>query len=468
MDQIISNVLPVRGAVVSNQGGRPENQDAYCALDTPMGLLVIICDGMGGGPGGKTAADIAKREISYAIYNCGANVSREHAFKMAAARAHEALNQAMKETPALNGMGSTFVALLINKNSAVIAHAGDSRCYQLRGNKCVYRSKDHSLVGELVRSKALTEEEARKSPQANVITRGLGCTSNAVPEIDKVAFKKGDRFILCTDGVWGSMPHPDLLVRFAEQTALPNILTKLSAEVDQIGSAKGGHHDNHTIAIIDVDANSEVKPKGAGLLGWVPADVNWKKTGVIIGAACVLLAVCSLGVWWMLTPKVEAEDFTIGGGAGVGYKGIDNKEVQEAIPTIPKLDDEVADEDKEGDGTAENSDNFLSMEELRQKADSAAKAKNLPPVAQEQPKTQPKEETPKVKESQTVTIVECDTITLINNLRDKYQEAIAIKFSTKDEAANKAIEIQMDSKKRFTTNYLYNYLKITPNVYKMK
>lgn len=256
MNIIKSDIISLHGAVNSMIGGRPENQDDFDSLDTPLGFFCIVCDGMGGGPGGKTASYIAKFEIGNILRNCNPATPRENAFKMAVAKANEVLEEKMREVPSLNGMGSTFVAILVNQDSALIAHAGDSRCYQIRGKKCIYRSKDHSLVAQLVSRKALTEEEARLSPQANVITRGLGNVSNHVPEIDVVPYKKGDRFILCTDGVWGSMPHKELLHRFIQKVNVQDLTDSLSREVDSLGFSKGGGHDNHTVAIIEMESGS--------------------------------------------------------------------------------------------------------------------------------------------------------------------------------------------------------------------
>lgn len=261
MDIIKSDIVALHGMGISMQGGRPENQDDWGCLDTPLGFLIIICDGMGGGPGGKTASYIVKHEIASTLCDCAMQTPREHALKMAVARANDALVSKMQEVPALSGMGSTFVAVLINKYSAVIAHAGDSRCYKLRGKKCLYRSEDHSLVAELVKKNALTEEEARVSPQANVIFRGLGSTTNHVPEIEEISFNRGDRFVLCTDGVWGSMPQKILLDKLSAGLDVGIIITNLSSEIDRIGNAKGGGHDNHTLAIFDMASDSLLKEK---------------------------------------------------------------------------------------------------------------------------------------------------------------------------------------------------------------
>ena len=258
MFQFSSNHIKLTGAADLFQGGRPENQDNLAYCDTPLGFLVVVCDGMGGGPGGKTASTIAVQEIVRTLQATSSLDDRAHAFRLAAGTANEALEQAMTQNPALTGMGSTFVAILISKHSAYVAHAGDSRCYKLRGHTVTFRTQDHSLVGELTQRKVLTEEEARISPQSNVITRGLGSTTNHVPEIEEVSFGRGDRFILCTDGVWGIMPHPDLIQYLGKKCSPRQLLPNLAAEIERRGKLSGDHHDNFTMAIIDMGCSSEL------------------------------------------------------------------------------------------------------------------------------------------------------------------------------------------------------------------
>lgn len=274
-----SQIISLQGVGISKQGGRPENQDDWAFADTPLGFLLVVCDGMGGGPGGKTASYIAKCELIAAIQACSPQMPRVDALKKAVSKADEALYHKMNEVPELQGMGSTLVAVLLNQQSAVIAHLGDSRCYRISHGKMAFRTEDHSLVGELVRNKALTEEQARVSPQSNVITRGLGNTSNRVPEIDEVPFRTGDRFFLCSDGIWGIMPHAQLLQRLTSMQELSSLVENLSAEVDQIGFSAGGHHDNHTLVAIEMKTNSILKDKMS------------KKLIIALAALAVLLAV---------------------------------------------------------------------------------------------------------------------------------------------------------------------------------
>lgn len=258
MFPIKSNILLLHGFAESLQGGRAENQDDWAYLDTPLGFLLVLCDGMGGGPGGKTASYIAKYEIAQAVMDCNKQTPRQQALKVAFGRAQEALSRKMDEMPALVGMGATVVAILINERSAIVAHVGDSRCYRFSGSHMAFRTQDHSLVGELVRKKALTEEQARTSPQSNIISRGLGGVSNNIPEITEIPYRKGDRFVLCTDGVWGSMPHKILLQKLTAKNSCEAIVQNLSSEIDSLGNAHGGYHDNHTLAIIEMGKNSEM------------------------------------------------------------------------------------------------------------------------------------------------------------------------------------------------------------------
>lgn len=279
MIQIISKKYQLHGIANSMQGGRIENQDDMGFQETPLGFLLVVCDGMGGGPGGKTASYIVKYEIMQTLCACNSQTSRISAMKMAVSRANDALYRKMEEVPTLRGMGSTLVAVLINDESAIIVHLGDSRCYRLRGNRVAFQTTDHSLVSELVRNGAMTEEQARVSPQSNVITRALGNTSNHVPAIDEVPYQKGDRFVLCTDGVWGIMPHVDLIRRFSAVQDVATVVTSLSSEIDRIGFAQGGNHDNHTLAVIEMNMDSILKDKMS------------KQIKIFIAALSVLLAV---------------------------------------------------------------------------------------------------------------------------------------------------------------------------------
>lgn len=303
--QVISDKFPIRGVASSMIGGRAENQDDWGYIDTPLGFLVVVCDGMGGGPGGKTASYIVKNELMKVLCSCSPQMSRTQALQKAVSIADDALYAKMEEHPQLKGMGSTLVAVLINEESAMVVHLGDSRCYRIQGGKrVVFRTSDHSLVNELVRNKAITEEEARTSPQSNVIMRALGSTSNHTPEIEELPFRKGDRFILCTDGVWGVMPAQELEMRFTGYPDMESLVMNLDTEIDRIGVSQGGHHDNHTIAVIETMMDSRLKDKMS------------RHIQIIVGTlSAFLLVSIVLNIYFLVRSGKEVEDLKEGMGS---------------------------------------------------------------------------------------------------------------------------------------------------------
>ncbi|WP_455622183.1 protein phosphatase 2C domain-containing protein [Parabacteroides sp.] len=255
----IKTSLPFLGFIESRQGGRPENQDSCGFSDTLLGLLVVVCDGMGGGPGGKMASTVAVDTIMQTIRSATADSNRSKAIEVAIQNAHLKLLALQKERPSLVGMGTTATILLISRQSAMIAHVGDSRIYQLRRGSKIFRTEDHSLVGEMVRKKAMTEDEARMSSNSNIIQRALGIGTEVKADISERAYEKGDRFVLCTDGVWGAMKENDLIESLARTKTLSGAMERTMVKVDELGAAEGNNHDNFTMALLTVNCNSNLK-----------------------------------------------------------------------------------------------------------------------------------------------------------------------------------------------------------------
>ena len=101
------------GFAESRIGGRAENQDSYLSKQTERGFVVTVCDGMGGGPGGKTASAIAVNEIIAGIDEANKDEATANVIIKAIRRANMAIIEAGNETPALKGMGSTATVLLL-------------------------------------------------------------------------------------------------------------------------------------------------------------------------------------------------------------------------------------------------------------------------------------------------------------------------------------------------------------------
>lgn len=260
MDQI-RTTLPYLGFAETKQGGRRENQDHFIVEETPVGLLAVVCDGMGGGPAGKTASSVAAQTIVESVKGVPSVREPQKALVDAINQANSVLVKMTKENPELKGMGTTVIALLISKEIATVAHVGDSRLYQLRRRKKIFVTKDHSKVAEMVRAKVLTEEQARLSSMSNIITRALGIFETCEVEIDQVPYEKGDRFVLCTDGIWGTMPDKELITYFTSTKSISGSVDRISVKVDEIGFSTGGGHDNHTLVLLETKINSIIKQK---------------------------------------------------------------------------------------------------------------------------------------------------------------------------------------------------------------
>lgn len=248
------------GHIDTRPGGREENQDYFIASDTPLGQLVVVCDGMGGLRGGSIASRLACETIVDVFQKSDKNDKPESVL----AKSVESANSAIIEYAAnngLTGMGTTLTATLVRKECAYVTHAGDSRIYLLRRHKKVFRSADHSIVAQMVRQGVITEEQARLSSESNIITNALGIREKAEFTISKIPYCKNDRFVMCSDGIWGAVPEPvliDMIQKFRDsESAVENTVSS----IDSIGFNNGGMHDNLTVAIFDMSISSETLKK---------------------------------------------------------------------------------------------------------------------------------------------------------------------------------------------------------------
>ena len=257
----IKTAMPFAGYWDTRQGGRPENQDSCGFLDTDKGLIAVVCDGMGGGPAGRLASTIAVQKIVEYVVNAPQDMPRTEMVAQAIEYAHQSIHAKVAETPAVRGMGSTATVVLINDHSAILGHVGDSRIYQFRRGRKIFRTADHSMVGELVRNGTLTEEQARLSSQSNIITKALGSKLSNLAEVTERPYEKGDRFMLCTDGIWGALPEPELVKKVAKTVSLSGAVDGIVLDVDEIGRKNGNKHDNLTIALLETKKDSLLKEK---------------------------------------------------------------------------------------------------------------------------------------------------------------------------------------------------------------
>ena len=213
--------------------------------------------------------------------------------------AHQVIISKSENHPEMRGMGSTVVAVLFNSKAAIVGHIGDSRLYQFRHGEKAFRTEDHSLVADMVRSKELTEEQARLSQQTNVITKALGGRNGQLADIDLLPYEKGDRFLLCTDGIWNALSESDLVKRAAKTPSLAGAVDSIVLQADEIGRKNGNTHDNLSLALFETKEDSTTKVK-----------MNRKAINIIRALTvlfCISLIACIIMAVNLMKPSPEKE-----------------------------------------------------------------------------------------------------------------------------------------------------------------
>lgn len=220
---------------------RKVNEDGFLAQSP----VLAVADGMGGHRAGEVASSLALKVVAGWPFD----------FQHPEDSLHQAVDQANAkilsysgENAELAGMGTTLSIALIIENWAYIAHIGDSRIYKYDGQDLCQLTQDHSVVAELVRSGALTEEEALVHPHRNVLTRALGAGPEIVYDERKEHLHVGDVLVLCTDGLYSLVTDEELRQVLMDE-ADPQ---KAAEQLVALANARGGH-DNITalVAVIE-------------------------------------------------------------------------------------------------------------------------------------------------------------------------------------------------------------------------
>ena len=230
---------------------RHENQDTFAVETIGTSVAAVVCDGMGGAEGGQIASTLAVetflKELRALLRE---DMSVEQLREMASfcvAQANTAVYERALENDC-RGMGTTLVSAVAGEKGTVVCNVGDSRAYLIRGGEITRITHDHSVVQTLVESGNITAEEARTHPNRNLITRALGTEEMTQCDAFEVAFQRGDKLLLCTDG---------LVVTATDEDICRVVRAGKSSEQDLdelIALAKAqGAPDNVTVVLVDHD-----------------------------------------------------------------------------------------------------------------------------------------------------------------------------------------------------------------------
>jgi len=239
-------------------GPLPREQEVSVRV-SDRGVALAVCDGMGGAAAGEVASRMAVDTLFEKLRGESAPEDRDGFARRLVGSVEEAgtrIYHSAKKDRTRRGMGTTAtVAGLVDK-VLFVGQVGDSRCYVLRNGQLRLVTKDQSLVNQLVEAGQLTEDEAQAFEHSNIILQALGTTEQVAVDLTFVELRRGDRVLLCSDGLSG-LVHDDAI-----QEAMTTIgpLPQLADHLIDLANAGGGH-DNITCIVADFDGDALAAPE---------------------------------------------------------------------------------------------------------------------------------------------------------------------------------------------------------------
>jgi serine/threonine protein phosphatase PrpC len=231
---------------------RPNNED-YVAFHVPAkeddrlanGCLFVVADGVGGAEAGEYASQFACEKVIYEYYRLAEAPFRQRLVSAIQLANRDIFAYALDHSPD-GGMATTLVAALLVKNELYIANVGDSRAYLLTHDGIRQISQDHNIVGEMIAKGVMTEEDARSTNTKNQLTRCIGADLDVnVDWFGPLPVNKGDRILLCTDGLSRYTTQGDLVALAGSGKLSDNVIRMVSFAIES------GGEDNVSMILIE-------------------------------------------------------------------------------------------------------------------------------------------------------------------------------------------------------------------------
>ena len=231
---------------ISRKGGREKNEDRMGYCYTRESGLFVLADGMGGHPEGEVAAQLALQTVS-ALYQKEARpiVNDVTEFlSMSLMAAHHQIIRYASEKGMLDTPRTTLVAAVVQGSSATWVHCGDSRLYVVRQGELLTRTRDHSYLEQQSNAGAVRPDSINR----NILFTCLGSPTKPVFDVTgPVTLQQGDKILLCSDGLWGSLNDIDIVRHLSTKPvsdAVPDLV--------EAALRNGGEHcDNVTVIALE-------------------------------------------------------------------------------------------------------------------------------------------------------------------------------------------------------------------------
>ncbi len=222
------------------------NEDYIGIYNTCGGLLIIVCDGLGGNNAGEVASKMSV-ETKYSYFSNAEKKDYLQVIKDSITKANRLLQERSQKDIDLWGMATTVEVLWLIRDTAYWGHVGDSRIYLWKNEKLKQVTKDHSLVQKLVDEGKLTLKEAENHPNRNIIMRAVGDKPVIDIDLSKQKLNRRDdiKFFICTDGVTAVIGNDELEI-LLKQKKLNKVSETLKHIIDERGAP-----DNYSFVILE-------------------------------------------------------------------------------------------------------------------------------------------------------------------------------------------------------------------------
>ena len=224
--------------------------------------LIAVADGMGGHAAGEVASRIAIEVLQTLVPALVATDIDEDSVEDLLMHSLHSIDSEISvvtnEEIEKRGMGTTLTALLIRDKYISLLHVGDSRCYRLRGNTLEQLSNDHTVVQELLDQGAISMAEATEHPQRSMLTQALRGDGDVTPVLQMYEVKKGDRYLLCSDGLSGVLTEKEIKIGLKKSDK--DEAVKFLVDATYVNGAP----DNVTVLIADISDTSTTSPSLLG------------------------------------------------------------------------------------------------------------------------------------------------------------------------------------------------------------
>src|SRR5690242_4477593 len=248
---------------------RDHNEDS--AFMDPAHGFFIVADGMGGHAAGEVASAMAVETVKKTLegsqkeidaFKKGPNDAGRRGIvqlmQNAVLQAHQAVFQRGQAEADKAGMGTTLDVVLIAGAEAFVAHVGDSRTYLVREGKSSQITTDHTVAEVLVIEGKLTIEEAQVSPLRTILVNAIGVSADVGVEMAHVTLRKGDKMLLCSDGLHDYFPVEE---EIAQRLTTDKVGESL-AEMVELAKTRGGHDNITGVAVHVIDLIQSAVPAG--------------------------------------------------------------------------------------------------------------------------------------------------------------------------------------------------------------